>query len=80
MELRLHINKQATKFRLSVPVDKQFALTVWRLATNVEYQTISKLFGLGISTVCTIVNQTTKVIAQHLLPKYAIRRLPAGSY
>jgi len=29
-----------------------------------------KLFGLGISTVCTNVNQTTKVIAQHLLPKY----------
>ena len=56
VELRPHINKQATKFHLPVPVDKQVALTVWRLATNVEYQTISELLGLGISTLCTIVN------------------------
>ena len=35
-----------------------------------EYRTIAALFGLGVSTVCTIVLKTCDVIAKHLLPHY----------
>jgi len=45
-------------------------VTIWRLATNVEYQTIFALFGIGISTVCDIVHQTCHAITEHMLPKY----------
>lgn len=55
---------------MPVPVDKQIAVTIWHLATNIEYRTIAALFGIGISTVCTIVCNTTRAITQHLLPQY----------
>ena len=71
-----HLHKQVTRFRMPVDVDQQIAVTLWRLATNIEYRTISELFGLGLSTVCTIVLKTCKVIAQHLLPKYVC--IPTG--
>ena len=48
------LRKQATRLRMPVDVDEQVAVTLWRLASNIEYRTISQLFGLGISTVCTI--------------------------
>ena len=46
------------------------ALTLWRLATNIEYRTLSELFGIGRSTVCTIVVETCNMIATHLFPQY----------
>ena len=52
------------------------AITLWRLATNVEYRTLSGLFGVGISTVGTIVNETCIVIATRLTKKYV--RIPQG--
>ena len=30
------------------------AMSLWKLATNVEYRTIGELFGVGKSTVCEI--------------------------
>ena len=69
-ELGPHPRKQVTQMMLPVSVDEQVAVTMWRLATNIEYRTISALFGLGISTVCTIVNKTCSIISICLLPKY----------
>ena len=63
-ELQPHLSKKMSHFRTPV------AVTLWRLATNVEYRTISVLFGLGISTVCTIVQWICAAIAIHLLPRY----------
>ena len=46
------------------------AVTLWRLATYVEYRNMSQLFGIGISTVREIVNDTYEVIGKHLVGKY----------
>ena len=46
-ELRPYITKAVTCFRLPISVEKRVAVTLWKLATNVEYQTLSGLFGLG---------------------------------
>ena len=54
---------------MPVDVDEQLAVTIWRLATNIEYRTILALFGLGISTVCEIVHRTCQVFSEHLLPR-----------
>ena len=69
-QLKPYIQKTITKYRMPVSVDKQIAVTIWRLAVNIEYRTISALFGIGISTVCTIVCNITCAITQHLLPLY----------
>ena len=45
-------------------------LTIWKLATNVEYRTIAALFGVARSTVDEVVLDTCEAISQHLLPKY----------
>ena len=39
-QLRPHIGKAATKYHLPFAVDMQVAVTIWRLATNIEYRTI----------------------------------------
>ena len=45
------------------------AVTIWKLATNVEYRPLSALFGVGQSTVGKIVVETCHAIAAHLLPQ-----------
>lgn len=68
-ELDIYLKKEVTRLRLPVSVDERVAVTIWRLATNVEYRTIASLFGLGISTVGKIVIETCQVIVEVLLPK-----------
>ena len=76
-QLRPYISKQDTQLRTAITVEERVAITVWRLATNAEYRTLSALFGVGISTVCSIVLETCSAIAQHLLPLYV--KIPTGS-
>ena len=60
----------------TIPVEKRMAIALWRLGTNVEYQTISHLFGVGMSTVCIVVHEVCKVIVDSLR-KYI--RIPHGN-
>ena len=57
-------------FQTSVAVEARVAGTIWRLATNVEYQNIATLFGLGRSTVGEIVIDTCEAINTHLMSRY----------
>ena len=67
---------QVTRFRLPVSVEERVAVTVWKLATNVEYRTLSALFGLGRSTVGKIVVETCHAISTYLMPQYV--QVPRG--
>ena len=69
-ELRPHIERQVTCLRMAIGVENRGAVTIWKLATNVAYQTILALFGLGRSTVCVIVVETCNAIAKHLFPQH----------
>ena len=69
-ELRQHIQKQSTNMRSPVSVEEKVAVTVWKLATNVEYRTLASVFGLGRSTVGEIVLETCEVMTKTLLPRY----------
>ena len=51
-------------------------MTIWKLASNIEYRTLAGMFGIGRSTACEIVNDTAKQIVTHLLPKYV--KIPNG--
>ena len=44
------ISRQDTQLyiRKAIPVNIHIAVTIWRLATNAEYRTLSHLFSLGM--------------------------------
>ena len=75
-ELAPEISRQNTRFRRAIPTRQRVAVALWRLATNVEYRTISHLFGIGRSTACGIVHDVCRAIVQTLLPIYI--QLPQG--
>ena len=56
-DTHLHVHrKEVTRMRVLVSVEERLhvAVTVWRLATNVDYTAIAELFGLGRATMCSI--------------------------
>ena len=57
------VHMQVTQLRLPVTVEERVAVTLWKLATNVQYRTLSALFGLGHSTVGAVVVETCHTIA-----------------
>lgn len=68
--------QHSSTVRAAVPVETRMAITLWRLGANVEYRTISHLFGVGISTACVIVHEVCKAIVDVLLKRYI--RHPTG--
>ena len=75
--LQSHLTKSVTRFCMPIPVNQQIgiiAVTIWKLATNVDYQTISALFEIGFSTICEIVHCICHAMAEHVLPKYVKRQ------
>lgn len=76
-ELRPHLEKQVTCLRLPISVEERVAVTIWKLATNIEYRTLSALFGLGRSILTgQIVMETCQAISTHFLPRYV--QIPQG--
>lgn len=69
-KLRPRLARQDTSFRLALPVEKRVAVALWRLASNVEYRTISSLFGVGKSTVCRCVRDMCHAIVALLSGLY----------
>ena len=63
--------------RSPVTVEERVAVTVWKLATNIEYRSLASLFGLGRSTVGKIVLETCNIMATKLLSRYM--RFPEGT-
>ncbi|KAK7926068.1 hypothetical protein WMY93_008378 [Mugilogobius chulae] len=60
--LRPYLTRQNTRFRRTLPVELRVGVCLWRLATNLEYRSISHLFGVGISTACTVTQQVVTAI------------------
>ena len=63
--------------RQTITVEKRVAVALWRLSTNVEYRTISHLFGIGVSTACNIVHEVCRAIVDCLLSIYV--KIPQGN-
>ena len=62
--------ERSVVIRRALPVEKQIAITLWRLGTNIEYRSLSHLFGVGLSTVCVCVNDVCRAIVAHLTARY----------
>ena len=76
-ECRPHLQRHITRFRETISVEARVAVTIWRLATNIEYHTLAALFGLGRSTVGEIVLDTCRTMVCHLMPRYV--RIPSDA-
>ena len=74
-KLQPYLQKQLA-VREPLSVAQRVAITLWRLGTNVEYRTISHLFGIGLSTVCVVVHEISQVIVEQLTAKYIC--VPSG--
>ena len=75
-ELRPYIQRNDTNLRFAISVEERVAISIWKLSTNIEYRTLSELFGIGRSTVCEIIHDTCQHIVMNLLPKYV--KIPKG--
>ena len=71
-----HTLERREHVRLPVPVSKRVAINVCRLATNIEYGTLSHLFSDGCSTVSNIIQLTCGTISCVLGPIYIT--MPTG--
>ncbi|XP_077052889.1 uncharacterized protein LOC143748483 [Siphateles boraxobius] len=69
-KLKPRLTRQDTRLRPALPLEKRVAVALWRLASNVEYRTISSLFGVGRSTVCKCVRDVCHAIVLMLRPLY----------
>uniref|UniRef100_A0A8C7GI65 DDE Tnp4 domain-containing protein n=1 Tax=Oncorhynchus kisutch TaxID=8019 RepID=A0A8C7GI65_ONCKI len=69
-KLKPRLARQDTHFRRALPLEKRVAVALWRLASNIEYRTISGLFGVGSSTVCKCVRDVCHAIVALLRPVY----------
>ena len=49
------MEKQNTFFRKAIPMEKRVAVALWRLAIGNTYRSISKVFGIGLTSVAKIV-------------------------
>ena len=62
--------------REPLSVEQRVAIALWRLGTNIEYRTISHLFGVGLSTACVPVHDVCNAIVEHLAAQYI--SIPTG--
>ena len=76
-QLRPAIERQDSRLRRPVPVHERVAITIWKLATVIEYRTLGQKFGLVRSTICSIIHDTCEAICTILTPKYI--KFPTGA-
>lgn len=70
--LRSVIEKQSTRLRSPLSVEKHVAVTLWYLATPLEFRSNGHLFGIAHSTAyaVAVVHETCAAIVQVLLKSY----------
>uniref|UniRef100_A0A673HQ67 DDE Tnp4 domain-containing protein n=1 Tax=Sinocyclocheilus rhinocerous TaxID=307959 RepID=A0A673HQ67_9TELE len=68
--LRPWLTCQNTTYRKPVPVEVRVAICIWRLATNLEYRSISHLFGVGLTTCSIITQEVVTAINMIMTPQY----------
>ncbi|XP_053876904.1 uncharacterized protein LOC128833047 [Malaclemys terrapin pileata] len=59
--------RKDTRLRAALPVEKQVAIAIWKLATPDSYRSVANQFGVGKSTVEIVLMQACKTINRILL-------------
>ena len=56
------LRKEDTYFRKTISIQKRFACALWQLSAGNSYRVVSKVFGVGRSTVSQIVKEFCKTL------------------
>ena len=75
-ELRPFLEKKSTSMRHPITVEKQVAVTLYYLSDEGRLRKAANAFGIGRSTVSTIIRNVSYVLAVFLGPRYI--RLPTS--
>ena len=67
--LRPSIEKQNAFWREAITVEKRIAVAIWRLSTGNLYRATSKVFGIGLSTACKLLDEFYSAVF-HLAPQF----------
>ena len=73
-ELRPYIQKNKTRFRDPISVEKQVAATLYYLADEVRRRKVARTFGIEKSTVSEIIRRATQAVSKCLGGKYIVLR------
>ena len=68
--------RKSSAVKTPLSVEKRVAITLWRLGTNIEYCSLSHLFGVGLSTAYVAVSDVCSAIVDQLTSRYIA--LPSG--
>ena len=71
-----HVLQRDTVNEDPISPECRLAICLYRLARGDYYYTISEITGLGVSTVCTIVNEVTKAIVENLWDECVTKHMP----
>uniref|UniRef100_A0A673MI78 Zmp:0000000634 n=1 Tax=Sinocyclocheilus rhinocerous TaxID=307959 RepID=A0A673MI78_9TELE len=71
------LRRKTTNWRKPLEPRRRLAIVLWWYATPGEYRTISCLFGVGLSTVCTLVHEVTATLKRKLFKRFI--SLPRGN-
>ncbi|XP_073179562.1 nucleoporin Nup37 isoform X3 [Lepidochelys kempii] len=61
-ELAPILRRKDSRLRAALPVEKQMAIAIWKLATPDSYQSVANQFGVGKSTIGTVLMQVCRAI------------------
>src|SRR5579859_7113532 len=68
--LQPHIEKQQTNLRPTIRSEHRLAVFLYHIAQGAGYTTISNQFGIGRSTVSSIIGDVSKGIVVHFMQRY----------
>lgn len=71
-----HVLQRVTVTEEPISPECRLAICLYRLARGDYYYTIAEMTGLGVSTVCTIVNEVTKAIVENLWEECVTKHMP----
>ena len=71
-------NQNFLVIRTTYTILCRVAICLWRLGTNVEYRTISHLFGVGVSTVYVVLHKLCSSVVNDMTAKYI--QIPAEEH
>ncbi|XP_015770172.1 PREDICTED: uncharacterized protein LOC107348634 [Acropora digitifera] len=71
-----HVLERGTISKEPISLECRLAICLYRLARGDYYYTISEMTRLGVSTVCTIVNEVTKAIVENVWDECVNKHMP----
>ncbi|XP_017471171.1 PREDICTED: uncharacterized protein LOC108362623 [Rhagoletis zephyria] len=64
------LERKNTNYRKAITLEKRVAIALYALGSSAEYRTIANMFGIGKSTVCTILIEFCHELWRCLWPLY----------